>query len=65
MIGQKAARLGADGRAKETSPAAERGVQTEQGSQTVQNGMEAVQEMQPAPVCTKQPPQAAETARTE
>ena len=72
MIGQKAARLGADGRAKETfpaqeretSPAAERGVQTEQGSQTVQNGMEAVQEMQPAPVCTKQPPQAAETART-
>ena len=72
MIGQKAARLGADGRAKEmrpaqereTSPAAERGVQTEQGSQTVQNGMEAVQEEQPAPVCTKQPPQAAETART-
>ena len=73
MIGQKAARLGADGRAKETfpaqeretSPAAERGVQTEQGSQTVQNGMEAVQEMQPAPDCTKQPHQAAETARTE
>ena len=72
MIGQKAARLGADGRAKETFPAQERetspaagqGAQTEQGSQTVQNGMEAVQEEQPAPVCTKQPPQAAETART-
>ncbi len=73
MIGQKAARLGADGRAKETfpaqeretSPAAERGVQTEQGSQTVRDSIEAVQEVQPAQDCTKQPPQAAETARTE
>ena len=73
MIGQKAARLGADGRAKETfpaqeretSPAAERGVQTGQRQQTVRDSIEAVQEVQPAQDCTKQPPQAAETARTE
>ncbi len=73
MIGQKAARLGADGRAKETFPAqeretspdAERGVQSEQGSQTVRDSIEAVQEVQPAQDCAKQPPRAAETERKE
>ena len=65
MIGQKAARLGADGRAKETFPATEQGVQTGQRQQTVRDSIEAVQEVQPAQDCTKQPPQAAETARTE